>query len=75
MIYLLIIYLIFLVGYVVYSVIAIYHLHRFGYIQDLTRPAAFLYVLLSLAVIIMSFIFIAALPWSTTVNANPNLIF
>ena len=39
MLYILLIYFIFLAAYLIYSAVAIYHLWRFGYVGDLTKPA------------------------------------
>lgn len=64
MIYLLIIYFIILVAFIAYSAAGIYHLSRFGYVGDLTKPAIFVYSFLSLTVILLSLILIAARDWT-----------
>lgn len=65
MIILLICYLIFLAIYLVYSLVGIYHLWRFGYVGDLTRPAIILYVLMSAAIIGLSLLLIASRDWNS----------
>lgn len=59
MIFLLIIYLIFLAAYLIYSAIAIYHLWRFGYVGDLTKLAIIIYVIISVLIIVFTLILIA----------------
>ena len=61
--FLLILYILFLLGYIIYSVIAIYHLWRFGYVGDLTKPAIVFYIAISLVIIALSFILIATRQW------------
>ncbi len=63
MIFLLTIYFIFLVAYFIYSVIGIYHLWRFGYVGDLTKPVIIFYIAVSAMVIVFSLILIATRPW------------
>lgn len=55
---LIIIYGLFIIAFVIFSVVGIYHLRRFGYAGDLTKPAIFLYSLLSVLAIIVSFVVI-----------------
>jgi len=63
MVYLLLIYFIFLLLFAVYSIIGIYHLWRFGYVGDLTKPAIVLYLIFSLAIIALTFLLIFSRPW------------
>ena len=65
MIYALLFYLLFLVAYAIFSIIAIYHLRRFGYVGDLTRKAIVLYSIFSIVVIGLSFMFILTSSWPT----------
>lgn len=58
MIYLFAVYVIFLLFFAIYSTIGIYHLWRFGYVGDLTRPVIVLYSLLSLIIVSGSLLFI-----------------
>lgn len=64
MAYFLILYFIFLIGFVIFSVAGMYHLWRFGYVGDLTKPALIVYVVLSSIVIIVSIILILTHSWS-----------
>lgn len=50
--YLVIIYLIFVLGFIVFSAAGIYHLWRFGYSGDLSKAAIVIYSLVSAGVII-----------------------
>ena len=66
MIILLVSYLVLLVGFFAYSAAGIYHLWRFGYVGDLTKPAILIYVFASLAVIILTLIGMIFRPWPAT---------
>lgn len=70
MAYLPLIYFIFLIAYGAYSVAGIYHLWRFGYVGDLTRPAIVLYCLASAGVILFSLLLIASRDWSGGFDLN-----
>ncbi|MEK9156439.1 MAG: hypothetical protein AAB360_04075 [Patescibacteria group bacterium] len=71
--YLLTIYLIFLIGYALYSAVGIYHLWRFGYVGDLTKPVIVVYCFVSLAVIGFSLFLIAGRNYEFIVSwANHN---
>lgn len=48
----------FILIYLVYSLVGIYHLRRFGYAGDLTKTIIFIYSLLSVVIILGSFAFI-----------------
>lgn len=50
----LIAYLIFLLLFGAYSAAAIYHLNRFGFVGDFTRPATIIYIVVSAAIIGLS---------------------
>lgn len=49
-------YIIFLLVFAVYSGVGIYHLLRFGYVGDLTKPIALVYLLLSGLVIVATIV-------------------
>ncbi|OQA04596.1 MAG: hypothetical protein BWY68_00209 [bacterium ADurb.Bin400] len=57
--YFLIFYLIFLLGFLIYSIAAIYHLWRFGYVGDLTKPAIAVYTALSILIVASTLLYIA----------------
>ena len=63
MAYLLFIYLIFILVFSVYSAIGIYHLWRFGYIGDLTKPVIFAYIGAVVLILIITTILIFTRPW------------
>ena len=63
MIFLLIIYFVLLLAFIFFSASVIYHLFRFGYVGDLTRPVAILYTVISLIIIIISLILILTRNW------------
>ena len=66
MILLLISYIIFLLAFIVYSAAGIYHLRRFGYVGDLTKPVTAIYIIVSIAVIVITFIAMAFRSWPST---------
>lgn len=68
MIYFLVLYFVLLTGFIIYSAAGIYHLWRFGYVGDLTKPAIFIYIILVSLVIIASLILIFAQSWPATFN-------
>jgi hypothetical protein len=53
---LILVYFLILLVFAGYSAIGIYHLWRFGYVGDLTRPVIFIYVIISVSIIIYSFV-------------------
>lgn len=50
-------YLVFIAIFLFYSIAGLYHLWRFGFAGDLTRPVIFLYSLLSALIIVTTLIF------------------
>ena len=68
MIYILILYIIALIGFLVYSAIGIYHLWRFGYVGDLTKPVILVYSIVALVIITISIILIAFQSWPPDFN-------
>jgi len=63
MLYLLIFYFIFLIGFVAYSAAGVYHLCRFGYIGDLTKPVMMIYSFLSIVIVLASLLIISIRDW------------
>lgn len=59
MAYIIVPYLIFLAGFIIYSLAGIYHLWRFGYSGDLTKFIIVLYSLISAAIIVISLFLIS----------------
>jgi len=68
MFYLLVCYFIFLLIFAAYSFSGIYHLWRFGYVGDLTKPAIFIYSFIVLAIIIVTFFFVGLRSWPVSIN-------
>lgn len=66
MVFLLITYIVFLFGFAIYSAAGIYHLWRFGYVGDLTKPAIFIYVFICLTTIVLTIIAISFRSWPST---------
>lgn len=66
MVYIIIIYILLLLIYFVYSFAAVYHLFRYGYAGDLTRPIALIYIILSAVIIIFTIIFLLGRDWSNS---------
>lgn len=65
---LLICYFIFLLGFIAFSASGIYHLWRFGYVGDLTKPAMIFYIAISISVIIITIIAISIRSWTTPIS-------
>jgi len=59
MAYVFIFYLIFLLGFLIYSLAGIYHLWRFGYSGDLTKAIIIIYSFISAAIIVVSLFLIS----------------
>ena len=66
MIMLLVCYFIFLAGFIIYSASGLYHLWRFGYIGDLTKPAIVVYIVLTVTVIALTLMAVSFRAWPTT---------
>jgi len=62
---LLVCYFAFLLGFIFYSALGLYHLWRFGYVGDLTKPAMVVYILASVGVVILTVILMSLRIWST----------
>ncbi len=58
MIYLVLVYLLFLVAFGVFSYFAIYHLWRFGFVGDATRTMIVVYLVAVGGIVITSFVLI-----------------
>lgn len=54
-----ILYLISLIGFIIFSIAGVYHLWRFGYSGDLSKPAIIIYTLASTAVVLLSLFLIS----------------
>ncbi|MDD3086454.1 MAG: hypothetical protein PHH45_00690 [Patescibacteria group bacterium] len=60
---LLISYIIFVIGFIAFSASGIYHLWRFGYIGDMTKPAIYIYIFMSASIIVLTFFAISFRSW------------
>ena len=56
MIYLIIVYIIFLIAFGIYSFFMLYHLNEYGYEGDATRPVMIIYIISALTIIFVSFL-------------------
>ena len=65
---LLIVYIVFLIAFIIYSASGIYHLWRFGYVGDLTKPAIVAYVVLSGSLIVLTLLTMSSRSWSGSVG-------
>lgn len=68
MLSLLIVYFILLIAFIIFSVAAIYHLNRFGYVGDLTRPVIAIYIVISIIVIAVTLVLISTRSWPSDFN-------
>jgi hypothetical protein len=57
--YLIIIYALFLLGFLIYSAAGIYHLWRFGYSGDMSKVIIFIYSIISVSIIIASLVYLS----------------
>jgi cytochrome c oxidase subunit IV len=53
--YAILVYVLVVVGFGIFSALCIYHLRRFGYAGDLTKPVILIYSVVSVAIIVASF--------------------
>lgn len=63
MMILLICYFIFLAGFIIYSALGLYHLWRFGYLGDLTKPAVIIYLVIVVTTIVLTLMAISFRSW------------
>ena len=68
MFYLLIVYMIFVIVFAVFSAIGIYHLWRFGYVGDFTKPAITVYIIVSICIIALTVIAIISRSWPIAIG-------
>jgi uncharacterized membrane protein len=68
MIFLLICYFVFLVGFIVFSASGLYHLWRFGYVGDLTKPVMVVYIIVAVSIIIATLFAISLRSWPATIS-------
>jgi hypothetical protein len=68
MLIILLFYIVYLIGFVVYSILGVYHLWRFGYIGDLTKPVITAYIVVSSIVILFSIVIILTRQWPVSFN-------
>jgi len=61
-------YFVFLVGFAIFSASGLYHLWRFGYVGDLTKPAIIIYLISSIAVIVITVIAMSLRSWPATIS-------
>ena len=61
---LLVTYIVFVLLFIAYSISGIYHLWRFGYVGDLTKPAIVIYIILSVGVIVLTVLALSLRNWS-----------
>ena len=63
-------YFVFLVGFAIFSASGLYHLWRFGYVGDLTKPVITTYIILVTLVIIVSITLILTHSWPIGIVIN-----
>lgn len=72
--YFLVIYLLFLAIWLIFSLIAVYHMMRFGFIDFVTFFATFFYVAGAIIMLNISYNFLIPIDWSINVSIFNNLI-
>ena len=58
MLYVLAFYLLFLIVFGIFSYLALYHLYEYGYIGDATKKVMFIYIFVSLAIILTTIVLV-----------------
>ncbi len=78
---LLYIYLAFLLFWIVFSVIGIYHMLKYGFLNFMTFFSVFIYIIVSIAMLLMSYNLIIQVDWSSDIiilnnifNSGTNLL-
>jgi len=66
---LLVSYFIFLVIFIIFSASGLYHLWRYGYVGDLTKPAIMIYIIVSVVVIVFTLFAISLRSWPATLSS------
>ncbi len=70
MIYFLLIYIVYLIGFALFSIAGLYHLWRFGYVGDLTKPVMVVYVIIASLIIVASIVLILTHSWTMGLPAT-----
>ncbi len=58
-----VIYLVLLVGFIIFSLFILYHLLKFGFVGDLTHVMAALYIVLALIILVPTFVYGLSVDW------------
>jgi len=66
--FIVLIYVLFVLLYLVFSAAGIYHLLRFGYVGDLSKPVAVFYIMFSAAIIVFTVIYLLGVDWSLSIT-------
>ncbi len=70
---LLYIYLAFLLFWIVFSVIGIYHMLKYGFLNFMTFFSVFIYVIVSAVILLTSYNFIVQVDWSSDITILNNI--
>jgi len=64
----LIIYLVFLLGWLIFSFIAIYHMFKYGFLNLTTFFTVFVYIVVSFLMLAVSYKYLSQVDWQTNVT-------
>ena len=56
--YLILVYILFLIGFIIFSILGIYHLWKFGFTGDRSKLVILIYSVIGVGVIVLSFIYL-----------------
>ena len=69
----LIIYLVFLLGWLIFSFIAIYHMFKYGFLNFTTFFTIFIYIAVSFLMVAISYKYLSQVDWQMNVTIFGNL--
>jgi len=64
----LIIYLVFLLGWVIFSLVAIYHMLKFGFLNFTTFFIIFVYIIIAVLLLAVSYNFLNQIDWTAQIS-------
>ncbi|MDD5071127.1 MAG: hypothetical protein PHQ42_00065 [Patescibacteria group bacterium] len=70
----LIIYLIFLLGWLIFSFIAIYHMFKYGFLNFTTFFTIFIYIAISILMLLFSYKYLSQIDWQMNVTIFGDLL-
>jgi len=69
----LIIYLVFLFGWLIFSLVAIYHMLKFGFLNFTTFFIIFVYIIIAILLLVASYSYLSQIDWNLRISVLGNL--